>query len=242
MNTKPMKVSLGIAILALLVSACGIVPIFGSRHLITETRQVSDFERVEISGGGSLEIIQDGTESLTIETDDNIMPYVTSEVSAGLLRVGMDYGVRTFLPSKMHVSLHVKDLSAIGTSGSWNVSSSSIQGNSLSIEISGSGDVVIDELTVDELNATVSGTGSIDLTGEAKTETMNISGSGRIETGDFRAQDVTVTISGTGNGTVWATHTLTVEVSGSGTVNYYGSPQVSFNQSGSGKVINLGEK
>lgn len=242
MNTKLMKVSMGIAVLTLLASACGIVPIFGSRNLIIETRQVSDFERVEISGGGSLEIIQDGTESLTIETDDNIMPYVTSEVSAGLLRVGMDFGVRTYLPSKMHVILHVKDLSLIGTSGSWSVSSSTIQGNSLRIEISGSGDVVIDELTVNELDASVSGTGSIDLTGEAKTETMNISGSGKIETSDFRAQDVTVTISGTGNGTVWATHTLTVEVSGSGTVNYYGSPQVSFNQSGSGKVINLGEK
>ncbi len=242
MNTRPMKVSMGIAVLTLLASACGIVPIFGSRHLITETRQVSDFERVEISGGGSLEIIQDGTESLTIVTDDNIMPYVTSEVSAGLLRVGMDFGVRTFLPSKMHVSLHVKDLSAISTSGSWNVTSSSIQGNALSIEISGTGDVVIDELTVNELDAAVSGSGSIDLTGEAKTEIINISGSGKITTGDFRAQDVTVSISGTGNGTVWATHTLTVEVSGSGKVNYYGSPQVSFNQSGSGKVINLGEK
>jgi hypothetical protein len=242
MNTRLMKVSMGIAVLTLLVSACGIVPIFGSRHLITETRQVSDFERVEISGGGSLEIIQDGTESLTIETDDNIMPYITSEVSAGLLHVGMDFGVRTFLPSKMHVSLHVKDLSAVSTSGSWNVTSSSIQGSALSIEISGTGDVVIDELTVNELDAAVSGSGSIDLTGEAKTETINISGSGKIETGDFRAEDVTVTISGTGNGTVWATHTLTVEVSGSGAVNYYGSPQVSVNQSGSGRVINLGEK
>ena len=242
MNTRLMKVSLGIAVLTLLASACGIVPIFGSRHLITETRQVSDFERVEISGGGILEIIQDGTESLIIETDDNIMPYVTSEVSTGLLRVGMEFGVRTFLPSKMHVSLHVKDLSAINTSGSWNVTSSSFQGDALSIAISGTGDVVIDELTVNTLDTSISGTGSIDLTGEAKTETINISGSGKIETGDFRAQDVTVSISGTGNGTVWATKTLTVEVSGSGTVNYYGSPQVSFNQSGSGEVNHLGEK
>jgi hypothetical protein len=242
MNTRLMKASIGIAILALLASACGIVPVFGSRHLITETRQVSDFERVEVSGGGSLEIIQDGTESLSIETDDNIMPYVTCEVSEGLLRVGMDFGLRTYLPSRMHISLHVKDLSAITTSGAWKVTSPSVRGDTLSILTSGSGDMVIDELAVDDLETSISGTGSIDLTGEAKTETINISGSGKIETGDLRTQDVTVSISGTGTVTVWATRTLSVEVSGSGTVNYYGSPQVSFSQSGSGKVNHLGEK
>jgi flagellar basal body-associated protein FliL len=57
MNTKLMKISLGLTIILLLVSACGIIPTFGSRNLISESRNVSGFERVEVSGGGSMDII-----------------------------------------------------------------------------------------------------------------------------------------------------------------------------------------
>ena len=66
MSVKPFKLVTGITvIIMLLVSACGIVPIFGSGNLITETRQVSSFEAVAVSGVGDLIVIQDGTESVT---------------------------------------------------------------------------------------------------------------------------------------------------------------------------------
>ena len=80
MNTKILKTTIVMSIVLLLVSACGMIPTIGSRNVISETRQVSGYDRVEVSGGGTLEIVQDGTESLTVETDDNMMPYVTSEV------------------------------------------------------------------------------------------------------------------------------------------------------------------
>jgi len=168
MNTKLLKASLGLTIVMLLISACGIVPTFGSRNLISETRDVSGFERVEVRGGGSMEIIQDGTESLTIETDENVMQYITSEVRGGTLYLGLDFGLRSFLPSRLHFTLHVKDLTGINTSGSWNVTSASIQTGKLEVVISGSGKVNVDALTADELDTTVSGSGELDLSGEAK--------------------------------------------------------------------------
>ena len=242
MNTKLLKATLGLTIVMLLMSACGIVPTFGSRNLISESRDVSGFERVEVSGGGSMDIIQDGTESLTVETDDNVMQYITSEVRGGTLYLGLDFGLRSFLPSRLHFTLHVKDLTGISTSGSWQVVSESIQTGDLSIVISGSGKVIVNALTADELDTTVSGSGELDLTGEAKQQNINISGSGKYLAGDLRTQGATVRISGSGNVTVWATETLTVHVSGSGDVSYYGSPQVSFDQSGSGNVHSLGEQ
>ncbi len=87
------------------------MPMFGSRNVITELRNVSGFEKVDVSGGGSMDIIQDGTESLTVETDDNMMQYVTSEVRGGTLYLGLDSNTRALLPSRLHFSLHVKDLS-----------------------------------------------------------------------------------------------------------------------------------
>ena len=78
MNTKQLKVVTGMAVILLLVSACGILPSRGSGKLITDTRAVSDFEAVDFSGAGKVEIIQDGTESITIETDDDVTRWMTA--------------------------------------------------------------------------------------------------------------------------------------------------------------------
>ncbi len=242
MNTKLLKATIGLTIVLLLVSACGMLPTLGSRNIITETRIVSGFERVDVSGGGSMEIIQDGTEALTVETDDNVMQHITSEVRGGTLYLGLDSSQGSFLPSKLHFSLHVKNLTGITTSGAWDVTSASIQTGTLNIDISGSGKVIINALTADKLDTTVSGSGELDLTGEAKQQSIDISGSGKYLAGDLNTQDSTVRISGSGNVTVWASETLAAHISGSGDVSYYGSPQVSFEQSGSGNIHSLGEK
>lgn len=242
MNTKLLKATIGLTVLMLLVSACGFIPTLGSRDLITESREVSGFTKVEVSGGGSMDIIQDGTEALTVETDDNMMQYVTSEVRSGTLHLGLDSKVRSLLPSKLHFTLHVKGLSGINTSGSWDVVAASIQTGSLDIVISGSGKVTINALTVDYLDTSVSGSGELNLSGVVKQQTIHISGSGKYLAGDLHSTTTTVSISGSGNVTLWTTETLTASVSGSGDVSYYGNPQVSFDESGSGSIHNLGAK
>jgi hypothetical protein len=242
MNTKFLKATLGLTIVMLLVSACGVIPTFGSRQIITESREVSGFDRVDVSGGGTLDIIQDGTEALTVETDDNMMEYITSEVRGGTLTLGMEFGMRSLIPSRLHFTLHVKDLTGITTSGSWDVVSESIESGKLNIVISGSGKVTINSLTVEDLDTTVSGSGELDLSGEAKQQRLDISGSGKYLAGELRSLGANVSISGSGNVTVWATESLTAYVSGSGKVSYYGSPQVSFDQSGLGNIQNLGDK
>lgn len=242
MNTKFFKATLGVTVLMLLVSACGFIPTLGSRNIITESRTVSGFSQVDVSGAGSLEILQDGTEALTVETDDNMLPYVTSAVRGGTLYLALDSSTRALLPSRLHFTLHVKDLGGITTSGSWDVTAASLQAAALNIAISGSGKVTIDALTVDQLDATVSGSGELDLAGVAQQQSIDISGSGKVLAGDLHTQDTTISISGSGNVTVWATTTLDAHVSGSGDVSYYGVPQVSFDQSGSGNIHNLGTK
>jgi hypothetical protein len=242
MNTKLLHTTLGLTILLLLVSACGVISTFGSRNILTENREVSGFDRVIVSGGGTLEIIQDGTEALTVETDDNVMQYITSEVRGGTLSLGLDSGLHSLLPSRLHFTLHVKGLTGITTSGSWDVVSESIQVEDLSIVISGSGKVILQSLSANKLDVRLSGSGELDLSGEAKQQTIGISGSGKVLAGDLRTEATSIDISGSGNVVAWATGTLTVHVSGSGNISYYGKPQINFDQSGSGNIHNLGEK
>lgn len=242
MNTKLLKATIGLIIVMMLVSACGLVPTFGSRNLINETRAVSGYNKVDVSGGGTIEIIQDGTESLTVQTDDNMIKYVTSQVRGGTLYLGLDSGGVSIAPSALNFTLHVKDLGGISTSGSWDVTSAAIKTVDLSIVMSGSGKVQVDSVTLTTLSITVSGTGNLTLAGTTNSQTISISGSGKYTAGDLSSKTTSVSISGSGNVTVWASDSLTVHVSGSGDVSYYGSPQVSFEQSGSGNIHNLGSK
>ncbi len=242
MNTKLLKATIGLTIVMLLASACGMMPVFGSRNLISETRAVSGYDKVVVSGGGTLEIIQDGSKSVTIQTDDNMMQYVTSEVRGGTLYLGMHTNGQSVSPSALNISLHVKEMSGINTSGSWEVSSAAISGQDLAIGISGSGKVQMSGLSLTSLAVTSSGSGNVSLAGTTGSQSIDISGSGKYAAGDLSSQSANVTISGSGTVTLWTTGTLTVHVSGSGNVSYYGTPQVSFVQSGSGNIHNLGNK
>ncbi len=243
MKTSLLKASLGFAIITLLISACSIIPTFGSRNIITEQRTVTGFDHLDVSGSGGVTIVQDGTESLTIATDDNVMQYVTSEVRAGTLYVSLNSpGQRPIIPSQLQLTLHIKQLSGMTSSGSWNMTSASLQAGDLEIATSGSGKVNISSLTADKLTVNVSGSGNIQLAGTATSQEIGISGSGKYLAGDLKTQTTSIDGSGSCNVTVWVTSTLNASVSGSGTIAYYGSPQVTFDQSGSGNIKSLGTK
>lgn len=243
MNTKWMKASTGIILMALLVSACGVIPTMGSRNLVSEDRPVSGYDHLSVSGAGDVTILQDGTEALTIETDDNVMQYVTTEVRGGTLDIGLDFpDLHSVIPSAFHVTLHVKDLSGISASGSWEVNAAALETTNLDIEVSGSAKVTVQALVVDALKVGSSGGSTMDLAGRATSQEIDISGSATYRAGDLQTQDTRISVSGSGNVTVWATGFLNGSISGSGTISYYGAPQVTFDQSGSGKVKSLGDK
>ena len=243
MNTKFMKPGLVLILAMLVVSACGVIPVLGSRTIISENRNVSGFDRLQVNGSGDLTIIQDGTEALNIETDDNVMQYVTSKVQGGTLTIGLEVpGLRAVIPSRLRLTLHVRDLSGLSTSGSWNVTSAFLQAGSLDIAVSGSGKVTIRSLTADKLTVDISGSGATDLAGKVSTQDVSISGSGSYNAGGLQTLVSRVAVSGSGNVTTWATGTLDAGISGMGTISYYGSPQVTFDQSGAGKIKSLGNR
>ncbi len=65
--------------------ACGVFSmnaINGSGNIITQSIDVSNFDRVSLEGSGDVYIEQGQTESLTIEADDNIQPLLETKVRA----------------------------------------------------------------------------------------------------------------------------------------------------------------
>ena len=112
-------------LVALLLSACGFSVINGSGNIRTESRPVSDFTAVNFTGFGELTFVQGEAEALTIETDDNLLPYIKTTVSRGTLTIGFDDGARTPLlrPSdSIRYQLTVKTLTALDSSNAGQLS------------------------------------------------------------------------------------------------------------------------
>jgi hypothetical protein len=87
-----------------------------------------------------------------------------------------------------------------------------------------------------EVEANLTGSGRIDLSGDAETATYSVSSSGKVDALDLIASDVTATITGSGKIYVYATEFLDATVTGSGDIYYLGNPVISTKITGSGSV------
>jgi hypothetical protein len=239
MNKSIWKVLSLLALGVLLLSACNVVR--GSRDLVTESRTVSNFSRVSLSGTGDVIITQDGTESLTIETDDNIMRHIKSEVRNGTLYLDVDDRT-VVLPSRLIFTVGVEDLTVVSVSGSGHVEANDIESEQLDLIVSGSGKIQLNNLKSENLAVKISGSGYVETAGTVANQQIDISGSGKLEGKDLNSNTTTVRISGSGNANVWATDSLDIAVSGSGSVDYYDAPKLTLSSSGSGEIRSNGAK
>lgn len=243
MSKKRFLLFLMLVATILMGTACNVRAIRGSGNLVTESRQVSNFDRIALSGSGEVILTQDGSESLRIEADDNVMKYIEAEVEARTLKLGFKNGVNIISTTKLVFYVSVDNLTSLKVSGSGDFQADTIEADRLAVDISGSGSVQISELLAKDVSAEISGSGRIDLTGEVDTQEIDLSGSGKYLGGDLCSESVKVSVSGSGVATVCATERLDSSTSGSGSVNYYGQPSsVNTSGSGSGKTNSLGDK
>lgn len=225
-----------------LFSSCRYVSgerIRGNGSIKTEQRSVGSFK--SISSHGSFNVyVSSGDQSLKIEAEENLLPYIETYVEGSVLHIQEknNYWLRPSREVKILVSL--PDFESISSYGSGDIISQSKISNSskLALTVNGSANIRMD-VDAPEIAAETNGSGDIDLKGSAKTWTGEIRGSGNIRAIDLKSDDATIKIYGSGNADVFADSRLDVHVAGSGDVNYKGNAQISSSIAGSGKVRKL---
>ena len=255
----------GLMVMVVLISvACNGQVVRGSGNIITESRAVRNFDHVDISASGELTIIQSGKESLTVEVDDNIMPFITTEVRGRTLFLDIDTRgqVSSITHTRVSYTLNVISIQSISVSGSAEIVTEELNTDRLEIDIGGSGEMRVDRLiadeldiaiggsgdmrverlTADELNLDIGGSAEIELAGEVSKQGADIGGSAEYFAKDLHSETIELTIDGVAKATVWAAEKLDAVVSGPAEVRYYGNPQTNFSVSSSGEIHSLGEK
>jgi hypothetical protein len=236
---------LAAALLACGLTACGFdvgpfAGTVGSGNVKSESRDVHDFDRVELAGIGTLTITQGSTEALTIMAEDNLLPEIGSVVRGGTLTLApvSDSNLRPTKP--ILYDLTVKQLRAIDVSGAGDAAATSLTTDQLVLGVSGSGSLKTSGIAPSTLTVNLSGSGTMTVSGRASRQTVTISGSGQYAASGLASQQATVDVSGSGGARIAVSDELRATVSGSGSVTYSGSPRVTQTVSGSGSVTKTG--
>ncbi len=226
------------------LAACtfGFTNVHPSRNIITEERELGSFNKVNASGMGEVDITQGDQIALTIEADEAVMPYLTSEIQGETLELGIEDGVSITGTATIKYHLTVTTLSGVTLSGLMEVHTGPLTSDNMELTISGSGNMDIETLTAQDLQVVISGMGELIIAGEITGQDIHISGMGEMRAGDLRSQIAEITVSGAGDITMWVSDSLDVHVSGAADINYYGSPQITQEISGAGSIHSLGDK
>ncbi len=182
--------------------------VVGSGVLKEEDRSLKSFSRISIEAGGVAEITQvqsAGASSLTVSADENLLPYIISEVHGGELRISVkpDFSLSPSQPVRYTIT--VDNLGAVDVSGSSEAQMGQLSGDQLSLQASGMGKISLGPVQVNKLRVKTSGSGSIEVSGQATTLEVDMSGASRLAAGDLQSQTATAEMSGSTQALVWTT-------------------------------------
>lgn len=216
--------------------------IVGSGNIVQETRSVTGATDVELRGVANLTIEQGAPEELILQTDDNLIALILTDVQGGILVIRSDPGFTLQPSQRMEAVLRLISIDSITLSGVGNITVPDLLTTTqLDLTLSGVGAIDIFDLDAQTSDVLISGIGDIVVDGQLDDQLITLT---RSSLGDYDAEDliseiVDVTIAGSGSATVRVSTTLNANITGSGSVFYHGSPVVSRTGSGTGNVIQL---
>ena len=208
----------------------------GEGDILTETRNIDDFQGIELDIAADIFLTQGDEFLVEIEGQENILDELDLDVKGDVLEIGFDDCVRDYDDLIFRITMPELDFLSIKGSGKI-ITENFFSVNDLELKISGSGDMDLG-LNADDLETRISGSGKLLLEGAVNDFDAEISGSGDVRAFGLVGEKVDIKITGSGDMEVYATDKLDIKITGSGDVYYRGTPEVNVDITGSGDVIN----
>ena len=208
--------------------------IVGSGIVRSEGRNVAPFTGIELESSGEVTVTQGLVQSVTVETDDNVLPAIRTEVVGGVLHLGTRNGTSLVRVTRLSYRITAPSIEALTLSGSGDIrSEGALRARTFSLRIGGSGNIDA-SVNADTVHTVIDGSGSITVDGQAGTLSVSIDGSGSLRARDLRAVSADVEVNGSGGADITASSTVGISINGSGDVTYGGGARATVRSSGSG--------
>ncbi len=209
-----------------------------SNEIVKETRKVDSFNSISLSVSASVYLSQGSQQKLEIEGSKESLEKIETIVSGNMLVIKTKEIYHQDI-DKVVIYIVVPEIKRLMVAGSGDIiSQTSFKTDEVTLKVSGSGTIRIQQLDVINADIDISGSGNVELTsGIAKDITnIEITGSGDCSAERFQSGTVKVNIAGSGTAKVWAVSKLDTYITGSGNVYYKGNPLVNANATGSGRT------
>ncbi len=216
----------------------------GSGEIAIEERSLEDFTTIDVDYPAEITITQGAAYSVTVTTDDNLLPQLATTVDDGELHIHNSerhFGQRVNPSETVVIAITVVDLSALKFDSAGSVVVDGYTGDALQVDLDGAGTISLNDLDVDSLMLNLDGAGSMDASGTADALEADLDGLGSLNAEGLSAQTARVVVDGAGSATVRVADRLEVLIDGLGSVSYYGSPQLVQQTDGLGSVKRLGD-
>jgi hypothetical protein len=241
------KTHLPILCVVLLLFACtlelGKYDVVGSGAAASEERKIADVTSVDLNLPGDLTIALGDAESLFIDSEDNLLPYLETRVRNGTLEISSRTGtnIRPTLP--LAFRLTVKSLKALTVNSSGDITAPFVEADAFTITSNSNGYILLAGLNADRLTVVLNSSGAVTVSGgQVENQNVTINSSGKYSAESLPTTNAEVLVNSSGKATLWVTETLKAELNSSGNVEYYGAPTVTESNQSGGRLISLGEK
>jgi hypothetical protein len=186
----------------------------GSGVRLKQKREVASFNSISTDGSFDIDIVCQKPQSIEVEGDDNLLQFITTEVSNNVLHIDSNRSFSVNDPIKIKISL--PELQHIAVDGAGKFDIAGVKGEKFEIDADGAA--------------------TIRVSGETKLIDIDSNGAGKIDAHKLRAARGVVQAKGVARVDVNVAEQLDVTVSGPSHVTYQGDPVLNKTVHGPGSV------
>jgi hypothetical protein len=210
----------------------------GNGKVVTVNRTTSDYNGIGIGGSFDVKLIKGKEGKITIEGEENIIPYIETEVKGNTLQIKFKKNITVRTTKRLTVTVTYEDIDKVSLAGSGNmINEGIIKSNDFKVSLAGSGNITL-KIDTDEVSSNIGGSGDIKLTGNSNELNCSIAGSGSIKAYNLSTDTLNASIAGSGSIRTTVKTKIKAKIVGSGSIYYKGNPKYTDVKSvGSGDII-----
>jgi carbon monoxide dehydrogenase subunit G len=209
----------------------------GNGNVITQPRNISGFNRVEVSSAIHLYVKQDPAFSVKVEIDEDLQRYIIVTNEDGTLHIQQENNTNLDATGQIKVYVSAPLIKYMGASGACKIITENMitDADGITVHVSGASNAEV-ELNAPKISTEMSGASDITIKGETKDLIVNGSGASHARLFDLKTENADVDVSGASSTEVFASVKLKADASGASHVKYKGNPALDRSESGAGKV------
>ncbi|WHO40472.1 head GIN domain-containing protein [Sphingobium sp. AP49] len=200
---------------------------------------LKDFRRIDVTGPDNVVVTIGPKFSVTADGDAKSIALLDIKVKGDRLLIGRrSEGMWNKVDGGRGATIHVTlpAIAAIDVTGSGDFILDRAEGAELALSLTGSGDLDIGQVKLGTLKAEITGTGSITLAGTADQGDLSVTGTGDIDAAGLRLGRASADILGTGDIDFASDGPVAIKIMGTGDVNVKGKAQCTTNAMGPGEA------